>query len=108
MTQLLAFACGHREPAAWYPELAPLPALLPRLTVAGDNVALLPETLICAWCCGEDESRLELQKWLLRSPQLTPPTRAEADVPVAPVEDSPLRRAYIVRMQRRARLDAPA
>ncbi len=107
MAQLLSFACGHREPADWYPELRPLPPALPSVAIDADDVILLPGTLICAWCCGEDESRLELQKWLLRSPQLTPPAADAAGIAAA-TEDSSMRRAYAARMQRRARLDAPA
>jgi hypothetical protein len=107
MPHLLEFTCGHREPAAWYPELQPLPAVLPRVRVDTDDVTLLPETVVCAWCCNEDESRLELQKWLLRSPQLAPPAASVATTPSGS-EDTPQRRAYIARMERRARLDAPA
>lgn len=106
---IFVFGCGHREPVSWYPDL---------LVAAGDggnrveNELLLPASVICAWCCAEDESRLELQLWLLRSGDRV--THAGCEAQLAPADDvdrrqhSPGWLAYQRRMEKRGSPGLPA
>ncbi len=102
------FGCGHTEPAAWYPELV---AAWPYEAPAGD-VRVLPDPVICAWCCGEDDSRLDLQPWLLRSTPLAALCLlGRRHRPATSTIDSPpllARYAYQRRMERRAAGTVPA
>ncbi len=107
---IFVFGCGDREPVSWYPDL---------LVAAGDGgnrveneLLLLPASVICAWCCAEDESRLELQLWLVRSgnrgthsggePRLTPSDEADRR------QHSPGWLAYQRRMEKRGSPGLPA